>query len=122
MPHDKSGAYWTQEEVVEAIAGVVAMLLENLSSGDELLPGHLPQEIVGRIANGEESVNDPWERWLLLHPPGPVSLEDLVARTEQHFLRWALKATHHNRTRAAELLGFAKVDQLRYLLRKYEMD
>ena len=31
MPHDKSGAYWTQEEaqVVEAIAGVVAMLLEN---------------------------------------------------------------------------------------------
>jgi DNA-binding protein Fis len=30
--------------------------------------------------------------------------------------------THHNRTRAAELLGFAKVDQLRYLLRKYGMD
>ena len=31
MPHDKSGAYWTQEEaqVVEAITGVVAMLLEN---------------------------------------------------------------------------------------------
>ena len=93
-----------------------------LSSGDELLPAHLPQEIVGRIANGEESVTDPWEQWLLLHPPGPVSLEDLVARIEQHFLRWALKTTHHNRTRAAELLGFAKVDQLRYLLRKYETD
>lgn len=31
MPHDKSEAYWAQEEaqVVEAIAGVVAMLLEN---------------------------------------------------------------------------------------------
>lgn len=93
-----------------------------LSSGDELLPGHLPQEIVGHIAYEEESVTDPWEQWLLLHPPGPVSLEDLVSRIEQHFLRWALKATHHNRTRAAELLGFAKVDQLRYLLRKYEMD
>lgn len=93
-----------------------------LSNGDELLPAHLPQEIVGRIANGEESVADPWEQWLLLHPPGPVSLEDLVAHVEQHFLRWALKTTHHNRTRAADLLGFAKVDQLRYLLRKYEMD
>jgi DNA-binding NtrC family response regulator len=93
-----------------------------LSSGNELLPAHLPQEIVGGITSGQTGVSDPWEQWLALHPPGPVSLEEVVARTEQYFLRWALKVTHHNRTRAAELLGFAKVDQLRYLLRKYGMD
>jgi two-component system, NtrC family, response regulator AtoC len=28
----------------------------------------------------------------------------------------------HNRTRAAELLGMAKVDQLRYLMRKYGIE
>ncbi len=93
-----------------------------LSNGDELLPSHLPQEIVGGFAPGHTGANDPWEQWLALRPPGPLSLEDMVARIEQYFLRWALQTTHHNRTRAAELLGFAKVDQLRYLLKKYGMD
>lgn len=93
-----------------------------LSSGDELLPTHLPQEIVGGLASGQGEAGDSWEQWLSMHPPGPIALEEVVARTEQYFLRQALKATHHNRTRAAELLGFAKVDQLRYLLRKYGMD
>jgi transcriptional regulator with GAF, ATPase, and Fis domain len=33
-----------------------------------------------------------------------------------------LETTNHNRTQAAALLGFAKVDQLRYLMRKHGID
>ncbi len=93
-----------------------------LSSGDELYPTHLPQEIVGHssASSGEEA--DVWEQWLDTRPPGPVVLESILARIELYFLRWALKSAQQNRTRAAELLGFSKVDQLRYLLRKYRLD
>jgi transcriptional regulator with GAF, ATPase, and Fis domain len=41
---------------------------------------------------------------------------------EQHLVRWALEVANHNRARACELLGLAKVDQLRYLMRKYEIE
>ncbi len=93
-----------------------------LSNSDELLPAHLPQEIVGRINTADGSQVDPWEQWLSLRPLDQVSLEEVTGRVEQYFLRWALKTANHNRTRAAELLGFAKVDQLRYLMRKYSID
>jgi DNA-binding NtrC family response regulator len=93
-----------------------------LSSSDELLPAHLPGEIAGRIDASNTSQRDPWEQWLDLRPPGQVSLEEVVGRVEQHFVRWALTTTRYNRARAAELLGFAKVDQLRYLQRKYGIE
>ena len=93
-----------------------------LSSGDELQPVHLPQEIAGSQSGEEGHEVDPWEQWLRLRPPGQVKLEEVTERIEQHLLRWALDTTHHNRTKAAELLGFAKVDQLRYLMRKYSID
>jgi two-component system, NtrC family, response regulator AtoC len=93
-----------------------------LSNSDELLPAHLPGEIAGRIDASNGSQLDPWEQWLDLRPPGQVSLEEVIGRVEQYFVRWALATTQHNRTRAAELLGFAKVDQLRYLQRKYGID
>ncbi len=93
-----------------------------LSSSDELLPAHLPGEIAGRIDTSNTGQRDPWEQWLDLRPSGQVSLEEVVGRVEQYFVRWALATTRHNRTRAAELLGFAKVDQLRYLQRKYGIE
>jgi transcriptional regulator with PAS, ATPase and Fis domain len=93
-----------------------------LSSSDELLPAHLPGEIAGGIDARSGSQSDPWERWLDLRPPGQVSLQEVVERVEQYFVRWALATAHHNRARAAELLGLAKVDQLRYLQRKYGID
>ena len=49
-------------------------------------------------------------------------MEEVVGRVEQHMLRAALETAQHNRTRAAELLGFTKVDQLRYLMRKYNIE
>ncbi len=93
-----------------------------LSNSDELLPAHLPGEIAGRIDASNGSQLDPWEKWLDLRPPGQVSLEEVIGRVEQYFVRWALATTQHNRARATELLGFAKVDQLRYLQRKYGID
>lgn len=90
-----------------------------LSNRDELLPGHLPQEIVG--AGNPEGISaiDVWEQWLNLRPLGPISLDEVSNRVEQYFIRWALEAAKHNRARAAELLGFTKVDPLRYLMRKH---
>jgi DNA-binding NtrC family response regulator len=93
-----------------------------LSSGEELLPEHLPREIVGSAEPGAFCSCDLWERWLNALPLGPVSLDDLSGRVEQHAIRWALETSRHNRARAAELLGFAKVDQLRYLMRKYGIE
>ncbi|TMC85130.1 MAG: sigma-54-dependent Fis family transcriptional regulator [Chloroflexi bacterium] len=93
-----------------------------LSTSDELLPAHLPQEIVGQIDASCGGQVDPWEQWFSLRPPGQISLEEVTGRIEQYFVRWALKTAQHNRSRAAELLGFTKVDQLRYLLRKYGID
>ncbi len=93
-----------------------------LSSGDELLPEHLPQEIVGPFDLKDASPLDPWEQWLNMRPRGAVSFEDVTGRFERHLIRWALGTARHNKTRAAELLGFAKVDQLRYLMRKHAID
>ncbi len=93
-----------------------------LSNGDELLPVHLPREIAGAGSDDSAGPVDPWEQWLALRPEGPVSLEEVNERIEQHFIRWALETAKHNRARAAELLGLAKVDQLRYLIRKHEIE
>jgi DNA-binding NtrC family response regulator len=93
-----------------------------LSSGDELLPAHLPLEIVGLKQHTAASLLDPWEQWLKAHPQGPVVLDDICERVERHFVSWALEEADHNRVRATELLGFSKVDQLRYLMRKYGIE
>jgi transcriptional regulator with PAS, ATPase and Fis domain len=93
-----------------------------LSSGDTLLPMHLPQEIVGTLDSQTARFVDPWEQWFNTRPPGIMALEDIISRVEKYLVRWALETTKHNRTRAAELLGCTKVDQLRYLMRKYGID
>jgi DNA-binding NtrC family response regulator len=93
-----------------------------LSSNDEILPAHLPYEIAGTKGLDELKATDPWEQWLNLRPSGPVSLEEVSGRFEQHLIRWALETAGHNRTQAAALLGFTKVDQLRYLMRKHGIE
>ncbi len=93
-----------------------------LSNGDELLPAHLPQEIVGYGETGSNNSFDPWEEWLRSRPPAPFTFEEISGRVERSLIRSALEEVEHNRTRAAELLGFSKVDQLRYLMRKYDIE
>lgn len=93
-----------------------------LSNGEELLPTHLPYEIVGASERGDAAMQDPWEEWLNARPAGPIALEELSGRLEHYAIRWALEMAKHNRVRAAELLGFSKVDQLRYLMRKHGVE
>ncbi len=93
-----------------------------LSSNDELLPSHLPYEIVSPAGTHVTHTLDPLIQWLETRPVGPFSFEEVSGRVEQHMLRVALESAKHNRTRAAELLGFAKVDQLRYLMRKHGIE
>lgn len=93
-----------------------------LSSNDELLPSHLPYEIVGSASTHRTYALDPLTQWLEARPSGPFSFEEVSGRVEQHMLRIALETAKHNRTRAAELLGFTKVDQLRYLMRKHGIE
>src|SRR5437660_2280405 len=71
-----------------------AMILGN---SDELLPAHLPHEIVGYTDSERVHPIDLWEQWLNLRPVGPVSLEDITGRLEQYLVRWALETTKHNR-------------------------
>ncbi len=93
-----------------------------LSNNDELLSSHLPYEIVGSATIHTTYALDPLTQWLEARPTGPFSFEEVSERVEQHMLRTALETAKYNRTRAAELLGFAKVDQLRYLMRKHGID
>ncbi|GHO84119.1 sigma-54-dependent transcriptional regulator [Dictyobacter formicarum] len=93
-----------------------------LSSSEELLPVHLPQEIVGQTDPYSMRLNDPWEQWLNTRPVGAISLDDIIARFEKHMIRWALETAKHSRAQAAELLGMTKVDQLRYLMKKHNID
>jgi DNA-binding NtrC family response regulator len=93
-----------------------------LSTSDELLPLHLPQDTVGQADVHADTWNDPWEQWLNLRPVGPVSLDEINGRLEKHLVRGALEVAKHNRMQATELLGLAKVDQLRYLMKKYDID
>lgn len=93
-----------------------------LSNSDELLPIHLPYEIAGQMDSKGSSMQDPWEQWLAVRPVGPFSLEEVTGRVEQYLVRWALQEAKYNRNQAIELLGLAKVDQLRYLLRKYSIE
>lgn len=91
-----------------------------LSTGNEVTPAHLPKEILDQP--GPAGADDPWEQWLGQHPKGPIQLEKIVEHVEQHFVRRALEQSDQNRTRAVEILGLSKVDQLRYLMRKYGIE
>jgi two-component system, NtrC family, response regulator AtoC len=93
-----------------------------LSNSDELLPIHLPHEIAGQMDNKGTGLQDPWEQWLHVRPVGPFSLEEVTGRVEQYLVRWALQKAKYNRNQTIELLGLAKVDQLRYLMRKYGIE
>jgi DNA-binding NtrC family response regulator len=91
-----------------------------LSSTNELHPQHLPQEIIE--GQKQQRQAGAWEQWLSLYPYHSVSLEEINAQVERHFVRWALASAQQNRNKAAELLGFSKVDQLRYLMRKHQIE
>ena len=82
-----------------------AMILEDTS---ELLPAHLPAEIVPLT---EPSAIEPCQFQL---PQTGLILEEV----EREFVRQALELTRGNQTRAARLLGLTR-DELRYRAKKF---
>ena len=93
-----------------------------LSPGDEILPVHLPQEIMGVGEARDSSSTDALAVWLESLPEISISLEQVSNRVERHLIHRALEAAQQNRTRATQLLGLAKADQLRYLMRKHSIE
>jgi two-component system, NtrC family, response regulator AtoC len=82
-----------------------AMILEDTG---ELLPAHLPAEIVPLT---EPSAIEPCQFQL---PQAGLILEEV----EREFVRQALELTRGNQTRAARLLGLTR-DELRYRAKKF---
>jgi len=93
-----------------------------LHDSKELQQSYLPREIVGYNEQQESCCYDPWEQWLKTHPQEAVCLDRMVERLEQCLVCWALETTNYNRPQAALLLGLSKVEQLRYLIHKYDIN
>lgn len=91
-----------------------------LCDGEEIRPQHLPAEIVAcqpspaSTLTGAKGDGTP--------PNGHgLNLKDAVARLEEDLIRRALALADGNQTRAANALGISR-DELRYRLRKYQLE
>ncbi|MDH7488818.1 MAG: sigma-54 dependent transcriptional regulator [Anaerolineae bacterium] len=91
-----------------------------LCDGEEIRPQHLPAEIVAcqpcPAAAPADAKGDGT-------PPNGhgLNLKDAVARLEEDLIRRALALADGNQTRAANALGISR-DELRYRLRKYQLE
>jgi len=91
-----------------------------LCDGDEIRPQHLPAEIV---ACQPSPTPAPAEAKGDSVPPNGhgLNLKEAVARLEEDLIRRALALADGNQTRAANTLGISR-DELRYRLRKYQLE
>lgn len=91
-----------------------------LCDGDEIRPQHLPAEIV---ACQPTPTPAPAEAKGDSVPPNGhgLNLKEAVARLEEDLIRRALALADGNQTRAANTLGISR-DELRYRLRKYQLE
>jgi DNA-binding NtrC family response regulator len=90
-------AVWTDGDVIEA---------------DDIRESLLPLE--GRAGRSEAILNRP-----LAHG---FDLKDLISIVARHYLHRAIEAAHGNKTRAAELVGFANHQTLTNWLERYGVD
>ena len=117
-----------QRGLVEALQVVAPAPLRAVVLGGEiLLPEHLPEAIrtssnvteskqITHSANLQETqiiVDDSMEL--------PVSLDDLLARIERHYLEAALLKSNGVKKKAAELLGI-NFRSFRYRLQKFDLN
>jgi len=91
-----------------------------LCDGDEIRPQHLPAEIV---ACQPSPTPAPAEAKGDNVPPNGhgLNLKEAVARLEEDLIRRALALADGNQTKAANTLGISR-DELRYRLRKYQLE
>jgi len=91
-----------------------------LCDGDEIRPQHLPAEIVACQPSPTPAPAEP--KGDSVPPNGHgLNLKEAVARLEEDLIRRALALADGNQTRAANTLGISR-DELRYRLRKYQLE
>jgi two-component system response regulator AtoC len=86
-----------------------------LAEGSTLLPEHLPERIWSPPSNAAQPVAK------TSTPSSDLSLKRAMRELEERFIRAALRRTHGNRTRAAELLELSQ-RALLYKLKDYGID
>ncbi|MBC7258039.1 MAG: sigma-54-dependent Fis family transcriptional regulator [Chloroflexi bacterium] len=91
-----------------------------LCDGDEIRPQHLPAEIVACQPSPMPATAE--AKGDSVPPNGHgLNLKEAVARLEEDLIRRALALADGNQTRAANTLGISR-DELRYRLRKYQLE
>ncbi|GAB4505877.1 MAG: sigma-54 dependent transcriptional regulator [Anaerolineales bacterium] len=91
-----------------------------LCDGEEIRPQHLPAEIVACQPGPAAAPADAKGDGTPSNGHG-LNLKDAVARLEEDLIRRALALADGNQTRAANALGISR-DELRYRLRKYQLE
>lgn len=91
-----------------------------LCDGEEIRPQHLPAEIVAFQTDLPSATTDLGGDATPSNGHG-LNLKDAVARLEEDLIRRALALADGNQTRAANALGISR-DELRYRLRKYQLE
>ncbi len=92
-----------------------------LCDGDEIRPQHLPAEIAaGRPNAAPEPAQFAQGNDTPSNGHG-LNLKEAVAQLEESLIRRALALADGNQTRAANALGISR-DELRYRMRKYQME
>jgi two-component system response regulator PilR (NtrC family) len=95
--------------------------------GEVLLPEHLPEAIregnTSRKAQAPAPLNGLQETQIIVDDSMelPVSLDDLLARIERHYLEAALMKSNGVKKKAAELLGI-NFRSFRYRLQKFDLN
>ena len=92
-----------------------------LAPGQDILPEHLPPEIIGQRMAGAEAP-DPdvlWDRWFDAAPFADLSLNDTEARMQRSLVRRAMHQAGGQRQEAARLLGLSNADALSHYLKKF---
>ena len=93
-----------------------------LCAGAEILPEHLPPELLGR-ADTQSEVPNPdalWERWLEAAPFDDLAPDVVKDRVERYLVLRALKDAAWRRGDAARRLGFS-TDLLRHYMKKHKL-
>ncbi len=92
-----------------------------LCDGDEIRPQHLPAEIAAGRPNAAPEPAQFAQGDSTPSNGHGLNLKEAVAQLEESLIRRALALADGNQTRAANALGISR-DELRYRMRKYQME
>jgi DNA-binding NtrC family response regulator len=93
-----------------------------LCQGSEILPDHLPPELLGRrdMLSNAPDADSLWERWLDAAPFGEMAPDVVKDRVERFLILRSLRNAGWQRGAAARQLGFS-TDLLRHYMKKHKI-